>query len=229
MAAMRSAIPSLVLAGALACAHAPAPAVPGPPGTLREAGPPAAVPLDLARLQQHLDGVERAVSRLPPDKAVPRALVFDAAGGADQQEHARLGNGLLVMVVAVTRDAGELPLRRVRARGPGGAEATLALVGSLPAGALARLRLPAALGSAAGWGGLYFLPGARRTPGPLLADFARNREGMEFGTIGPTVFGALRDVDGARVEPRAVREVAAREFPAAELLPGLDERLAAGR
>jgi hypothetical protein len=133
-----------------------------------------------------------------------------------------------VLVMAVSRDAEELPLRRVYALGPGSEQAELLLVGALPPAVLAKLRLQGVMGSAT-WGGLYFLRQGRRTPGPLLADFARGRQGMAFGSLAPSVFRGLDDREPARTDPQAVRELAGREFPVAELAPDLEARLGAGR
>lgn len=189
------------------------------------AGPTARMAVNLERLQQHLDRAEARTAVLSKDKKVPRGIAFDAAAAGDPQEHARVGYGLLVMVLALSQDAAELPLRRVRALGPGTAEVELVLIGQLPQAELSRLRIQGTMGTVA-WGGLYFLPEARRTPGPLLADFARGRMGMAFGTLAPGVFGAWDDREPARAEPAAVKAMAARLFPVMVLLPDVEARLA---
>jgi len=221
--------PAAVLAVLLAACGRPVLPSPGTPGegSLAEVAPVVSrTPVDLERLQRHLDRAGERAARLAKGQSAPRGIAFDAAGGAGQQEHARLGHGVLVLVVAVSHDPAELPLRRVRALGPGSAERELVQVGRLPPPVLAALRLPPALGSAAD-GGLWFLPEARATPGPLLADFARSREGLAFGEVSPAVLAGLHDRDPARPEAAVVRVVAAREFPVAELLPDLEARLGA--
>jgi len=217
---------SLVTVAGLACAGVPAQASGPGAGSLSEVAVVAArMPVDLERLQQHLDRAEARAVGVAQGKKVPRGIAFDTAGATDQPDHARLGHGLLVLVLALAHDPQELPLRRVRALGPGSAEAELVLIGQVPQASVARLRIQGTMGRIA-WGGLYFLPEARRTPGPLLADFARGREGMAFGSISPSVLGGLHDRDPARPDPQAVRALAARMFPVAVLLPDVEARLA---
>jgi len=92
-------------------------------------GANAPVPVTVQQLQQKLDAARHAVR---PDQRLPRIILDDTAGAANQREHERISGGLLVMVMAVTADPKELPLADLYLAQPDGKRLSLIPVAILP-------------------------------------------------------------------------------------------------
>lgn len=115
--------------------------------------------------------IDEQRASLAPGKAYPRVVLYDAASASDQREHERISGGMLIMVVAVARDAQELPLTGLYAKPASGERLPLIRVAALPSQLAAQLRLAPPMGSHL-WAGLYYAPLAKHLHGAIETDFA---------------------------------------------------------
>ncbi|MGH7429703.1 MAG: hypothetical protein ACREJ4_15295 [Candidatus Methylomirabilaceae bacterium] len=164
-----------------------------------------------------LDGrIQQAAAQYRAYAPVPRVAFYDIAYPADSAEYLAMHGYALLIVTAIDQDSTELPPIRVYLRA---ASETL----NLPLVAI-RTSLVADPTIRGTFGlhrvdGLYLLPvAARRQPGDLLLDFARNRQGFRLGQLDQPLpvsvqtFVALRT--GTDLPPLTkVSEVARREYP----------------
>lgn len=172
-------------------------------------------PASLQTIQRQLDDADRVIG----DRTAERLAVWDVAVAGSQAEHDDIGQGALILVVAVARSDADLPLRRVYVIGPKGNPVSLVRVGAIPREMLEALRISGKGGSNI-WAAVYLLIAARRTArGPIFADFA-TRTGFELGKLTPAMFGTLEDKEGKiHLYIGNVARMAKREYPGIELDP----------
>lgn len=185
------------------------------------AGETRQAPASLRTIQQQLDEAERHIG----DRTAARFAVWDVAVAGSQAEHDNIGQGVLILVVAVAQSESDLPLRRVYVVGPKGNPVSLLPIGTIPRELLQGLRLSGKGGSNV-WGGVYFLLAARRiTRSPIFADFA-TRTGFELGTLPPEAFGTLEDKEGQiQLHLGNVAQMAKREYPGIRFDPDFAKSL----
>jgi hypothetical protein len=155
------------------------------------------------------------VKRVAP-KGADRYVLFDIAYPLDAAEYRAVGKTALLLTVAVSRDADELPLRRVFTRA-GSQDIDLQKLGSrrseLPAASLARAVVGPYREDA-----FYLAPiGALLRQSLLMCDFAKNREGFVINRapLDPPAFvRADRQRDAAdKPAEAAIRTFVDREYP----------------
>lgn len=178
-------------------------------------GGPRASPTSLKTLQQQLDDTDSLIG----DRTAARAAVWDAATAGSQTEHDDIGQGALVLVVAVAQAAEDLPLRRVWVSGARAKRLPLIRVGTVPETQLHSLRLSGKAGTHC-WGAVYYLPLARTLgKGDLFADFPL-RSDFRLGALPERAFRDFRDrSDGVKIYLGNVAKMALREYPGLELDP----------
>lgn len=178
-------------------------------------------PASLETIQQQLDEADRYIG----DRTAARFAVWDVAVAGSQAEHDDIGQGVLILVVAVARSESDLPLRRVYVVGPKGNPVSLLPIGTIPRELLQGLRISGKSGGNV-WAGVYFLLAARRVArGPIFADFA-TRTGFELGTLPPEAFGTLEDKEGkVQLYLGNVAQMAKREYHGIQFDPDFAQSL----
>lgn len=178
-------------------------------------------PASLETIQHQLDEADRDIG----DRTAARFAVWDAAVAGSQAEHDGIGQGALILVVAVAQSESDLPLQRVYVVGPKGKPVNLMTIGTIPREMLKGLRISGKGGTHV-WAGVYYVLAARRIArGPIFVDFA-TRTGFELGTLPPEIFGSLEDKGGQiHLNLGDVAHMARREYPGIELDPGFARSL----
>jgi hypothetical protein len=166
-------------------------------------------------IDQRLEKRAADVKKIAPQGA-DRYILFDLSYPHDHAEYVAVGKTALVLVVAISKRADELPLRRVYTR-VGSRDVDLPKLGGkrleTRTGSLAR-----ALFGPYREDAFYLAPvGALLHESLLLADFARNRTGFFINRtpLDPPDFirdDRERDVAGT-AQDAAVRAFVAREYP----------------
>jgi len=167
----------------------------------------------LATIQKQLDEADRQIG----DRTANRMVAWDAAAASSQAEHEKVGQGVLVLTVAVARAAGDLPLQRVYVFGPSGAEVELLPVGAISATVLKALRISGKAGANV-WAEVYYLPAARRMArSSLIADFP-GRKGFELGKLSDKLFKNLTDKNEAfTIDFSSIAAMALRNYEGLEI------------
>ena len=166
-------------------------------------------------IDQRLEKRAAEIREMAPQGA-DRYVLFDLAFPADQAEYRAVGKQALILIAAVSKQADELPLRRVytligdnafecRRLGSRRAE--------LPSGSLARAVVGRYREDA-----FYLAPvGPLLSASVLMCDFARNRNGFVINRAAlepPDFIRADRQADAAaKPDDTAVRALVEREFP----------------
>jgi hypothetical protein len=176
------------------------------------AGKGAVTPQDIDAL------VERRaadVKRIAPTGA-DRYVLFDVAYPLDAAEYRAVGKTVVLLTVAISRNADELPLRRVYTQA-GSRDIDLQRLGSrrseLPAGSLARAVVGPYREDA-----FYLAPvGALLRQSLLMCDFAKNRDGFVINRapLEPPSFIRVDRARGSADKPAAaaIRAFVEREYP----------------
>jgi len=183
-------------------------------------GPIEKEPAGLSKLQGRIREAETQVQEMIQSGRLadcPRLVLHDWAAASNQAEHEAISEGALIMLLAVSKDAAELPLQLAYVDRGETKPMRLVQIAHLPEAELRRLKLSGVLGSHV-WAGLYWLPAMRRLEGKVRVDFAKNREDFGVGLNlppDPKMFEGL--VDKLQAFPglpgAAVKAMAEREFP----------------
>jgi hypothetical protein len=140
-----------------------------------------------------------------------RAAVRDVALAGSQREFDEIMKGALVMVVAISRDAGELP-PQISIDGPSG-NVPLFPVAVLPPALTRQLQVDGRFGNNL-WAGVFFAPLIKRIKGTPIADFGPKQRSFvlerNFPPIDAWTDSGAKDVS---VSPDAVEEMCRREYP----------------
>jgi hypothetical protein len=172
-------------------------------------------------IDQRLEKRVAEIRQMAPHGA-DRYVLFDLAFPATQAEYRAVGRQALILIVAVSKQADELPLRRVYVRA-GGRDVECRKLGSrrteLPSGSLARAVVGRFREDA-----FYLAPvGALQSENLLMCDFAKNRTGFVINRAAfdpPDFVRAERQADAAaKPDDAAVRALVEREFPGFGILP----------
>jgi hypothetical protein len=197
---------------ALAPAAAVAPAAKTQVEHQVQRGADAPVPVTVQQLQQKLDEARHAV---PPGQRLPRIILDDTAGAANQREHERISGGLVVMVMAVTADPKELPLTGLFLTQPDGKRLPLIPVAVLPPALTTQLHPAAPLGPNV-FAALFYAPLAKHLHGVLEADFSGGRSGFRLANELPLTPEMMQFNDAQLQETpsaAALGAMIAREYP----------------
>jgi hypothetical protein len=159
--------------------------------------------------------IDSLVERIAP-KGGDRYVLFEIAYPLDEAEYRSVGKTAVVLTVAVSRNADELPLRRVYTRAAG-RDVDLQKLGSrqseLPAAWLARGVVGPYREDA-----FYLAPvGALLRESLLMCDFAKNRDGFVINRApldAPAFIRADRRRDSAdKPADGAIRALVERDYP----------------
>ncbi len=159
--------------------------------------------------------------KLMAPQGADRYVLFDTAYPHDQETYRAVGKCALLLIVAISKRAEELPLRRVYTR-IADRDIDLRMLGARRSETAPRSSARAMFGPYR-FDAFYLAPlGALLRESLLLADFARNRTGffINRAPLSPPDFirdDAERDVAGT-AQDAAVRAFAAREFPGFDLV-----------
>ena len=166
-------------------------------------------------IDQRLEKRAVEIRQMAPQGA-DRYVLFDLAFPLDQAEYRAVAKQVLILITAVSRQANELPLRRVYTRA-GGRDVECRKLGSrrgeLPAGSLARTVVGRYREDA-----FHLAPiAALLSENLLMCDFAKNRSGFVVNHAAfepPDFIRADRQADAAaKPDDAAVRALVEREFP----------------
>lgn len=182
-------------------------------------GPATQNAVTLQDIDQRLEKRAAELRQMAPQGA-DRYVLFDLAFPADQAEYRAVGKHALILIAAVSRQADELPLRRVYIRAAG-RDLDCRKLGSrrseLPSASVARAVVGRYREDA-----FYLAPvAALVSENLLICDFARNRNGfvINHGAFEPPEFiradrqAEAAKSDAAKSDDAAVRALAEREFP----------------
>lgn len=158
------------------------------------------------------------ISPRDPSKFVAdRTILSDLCMGGDQEEHDHIAEGVVICLIAVSRNAFELPLKRVYINLKGGKIIDLPLLATMPVEAAKTLKTDGTIGKNV-WVGLYWAPKARTIEGEVFVDFASNRTrfcpGVDFPL--PNTFGTgLKDKNPSElvINYTTMKELIEREYP----------------
>ena len=137
----------------------------------------------LKKLQQRIVGAEAQVNDLIKAgrlESVPRVVVFDWAAASSQAEHEAISEGGLIMLLAISKDPEELPLKLAYVHRGKDKPVRLVKVAELGPAQVSKLKFSGVVGMH-GWAGLYWMPAIRRIEGRVLVDFSKNREDFSIG------------------------------------------------
>lgn len=158
-----------------------------------------------------------------------RIIISDSCMGSDQYEHDQLGEGSIICLLGISKDASELPFANVYFEGKNGKSFELPQLATMPAAMARSLKTDGSLGNHI-WAGLYWIPRVRALEGQLLVDFKTNRNrfrpAVEFPF--PKSFGkGLEDGHSKEliVNFGTMKEVVDREYPGMELTPEILEQI----
>jgi len=175
--------------------------------------PPSTGAVTPARLDERLEAVARKLQAR--GQTADRIIEFDVGYPQDPAEFAKLAGQVVVLFSAVSRNAAELPLRRVYAV-VDGTEVAFTRIASVrrdvPKAALVRHMVGPYREDS-----FYLAPtGIMLKDGFVMADFAVNRTGFRVFQLPGSPPAWLRATDsrpGAKMDPAALRALIAREYP----------------
>jgi hypothetical protein len=173
--------------------------------------------------------LEQSAARLKSSNpsGVPRAAQFDFAWAQDEAEYKALAKYVIVLVSAVSKDASELPLKRVYIRDRWNHETVLERISSerrdVAKGSLTHSMLGVYREDS-----FYLAPAAlMKGEGDVVADFAANRTGFRLYNLPgspPDFIEADRHAmpaGGAKPDPKALMAMLEREYAGFKLPDGL--------
>ncbi len=178
----------------------------------------------LKKLQQRIVGAEAQVNDLIKSgrlESCPRVVVFDWAAASNQAEHDAISEGGIIMLLAISKDPEEVPLKLAYVDRGKDKPVRLVKIGELSSAQVSKLRFNGVVGTHA-WAGLYWMPAMRRIEGKVLVDFSKTREDFSIGLSlppNPKMFEGLNDnlTEFPGLPGIAVKAMAEREFPGFEL------------
>ncbi|MFZ1612601.1 MAG: hypothetical protein WAT51_00410 [Holophaga sp.] len=181
----------------------------------------------LKKLQQRIVDAETQVNELIKSgrlESCPRVVVYDWATASNQAEHDAISEGALILLLAISKDPTELPVKLAYVNRGKEKPIRLIKIGELSSAMVKRLKLTGIVGTNA-WAGLYWLPAIRRIEGKVLVDFSKNREDFSIGLSLPPdqkMFEGLNDhiTEFPGLPNSAVKAMSEREFPGFELDKG---------
>ncbi len=158
-----------------------------------------------------------------------RTVLSDTCMGADQYEHDQLGEGAIVCLLGITKEASELPFAKVYFEKKDGTGFDLILLATLPPEKTKALRTNGTLGHHL-WVALYWIPRVRSLEGQILVDFRANRTRFRPGIDlpFPKSFGqGLKDKGSGEliINVGTMKEVIEREYPGMEIAPEILEAI----
>lgn len=176
-------------------------------------------------MSKRLEGTAARIKKSNP-KGADRSALIDFAWAQDENEYRALSKMVLVLIVAVSKNEKELPLKRVYIRDKWGHETTLMRISSerrdVPE-PLTRSTLGAHRAD-----GFYLAPsGLMKGEGQILADFAVNRTGFVLYNLPgepPDFIEADRlnhHAPDAKADPKALKAMFLREYTGFALPDGL--------
>ncbi len=171
-------------------------------------------------IDRRLEDQAAALKREAPQGA-DRHVLFDLTFPADPAEYRAVGKSAVILIVAVSQRAEELPLRRVYTRA-GGRDVEVRKLGARVSQTKPSSLARAVFGGAR-MDGFYLAPvGPLLRENLLLCDFAKNRIGFFINRAPfdpPDYIVSDRERDAAaKPQEAAVRAMVEREYPGFDLL-----------
>lgn len=208
---------------------------PKPSGVVSRLGEEEGRKATLAALQKMITKSEastrarakKIAPRNPTKFVADRTILSDLCMGADQDEHDQIAEGVIVCLIAVSRDASEIPLGRAYIELKSGKTLDLPLLATMPAEATKTLKTNGVIGRNV-WIGLYWAPKARTIEGELFVDFAAKRTHFCPGVVFPlpkTFGNGLKDKNPKDlvINFAIMKELIEREYPGMDLAPSFLE------
>lgn len=177
-------------------------------------------------MSKRLEQTAERIKKTNPSGA-PRAAQFDFAWPQDEAEYRALAKHVIVLVVVVSQDEKELPLKRVYVRNKWNREFPLERIVSERREVVKNSLTYSVLG-AYREDSFYLAPaGLMKGEGDVVADFAVNRTGFRLYSLPgspPDFIEADRHpvpAPGAKPEPKALKIILEREYSGFRLPDGL--------
>lgn len=198
-------------------------------------GKPVQTNYGLKQLQQLIDDaqgdfkalVSRSEKQGIGTPQADRIILTDECTAGDQWEHEQIGEGGLVLLLAITKDPRELPLVNVRIERSKGDSVQMAKVAELSSGEALKLKFDGTYGTHA-WCALYWMAKQKFVNGKVFADFSANRKDFSTGVAFPfdsQMGSALTSHKGGTptLNLWALNQIIRREYPALTVDPWIVE------